>query len=201
MNSIYDFIIKPKDNRYNNEVEVGDKKLIINASIEDHKMVSRHAIVVSTPLAYCTDIKVGDEVVIHHNIFRRWYDIKGEERNSSQYFKEDKYFCKPNQIYLYKKNNTWHPFMNRCFVMPIKDNDSLTLDLERKCIGILKIGNNELEASNINPGDLVGYKPGREWEFIIDGNRIYCMKSNDIVIKYDYKGNEKEYNPSWASSS
>ena len=91
--------------------------------------------------------------------------------------------------------------MNRCFVMPIKDNDSLTLDLERKCIGILKIGNNELEASNINPGDLVGYKPGREWEFIIDGNRIYCMKSNDIVIKYDYKGNEKEYNPSWASSS
>ena len=72
MNSIYDFIIKPKDNRYNNEVEVGDKKLIINASIEDHKMVSRHAIVVSTPLAYCTDIKVGDEVVIHHNIFRRW---------------------------------------------------------------------------------------------------------------------------------
>jgi len=27
------------------------------------------------------------------------------------------------------------------------------------------------------------------------------MKSNDIVIKYEYKGNETEYNPSWAQSS
>ncbi len=85
--------------------------------------------------------------------------------------------------------------------MPIKETNSLTIDIEKKCVGILKIGNSELEASNINPGDLVGYKPGREWEFVIDGKRIYCMKSNDIVIKYDYKGNEEEYNPSWASSS
>jgi len=27
------------------------------------------------------------------------------------------------------------------------------------------------------------------------------MKSNDIVIKYEYQGNEEEYNPSWAASS
>jgi hypothetical protein len=27
------------------------------------------------------------------------------------------------------------------------------------------------------------------------------MKSNDIVIKYGHKGNETEYNPSWAQSS
>jgi hypothetical protein len=27
------------------------------------------------------------------------------------------------------------------------------------------------------------------------------MKSNDIVIKYEYKGNEAQYNPSWAKSS
>jgi hypothetical protein len=27
------------------------------------------------------------------------------------------------------------------------------------------------------------------------------MKSNDIAIKYEYQGNEKEYNPSWAKSS
>jgi hypothetical protein len=26
------------------------------------------------------------------------------------------------------------------------------------------------------------------------------MKSNDIVIKYEYKGDEEEYNPSWAHS-
>ena len=201
MNSIYDFIITPKEGRYNNEIKVEDKTLIVNTNIEDHRLVSRNAIIISTPLAYSTKIKVGDEVIIHHNIFRRWYDIKGNERNSSQYFKENLYFCKPNQIYLYKKDNNWLPFMDRCFIMPLKDINPLTLDLEQKCIGILKIGNDELKASNINPGDLVGYKPGREWEFIIDNKRIYCMKSNDIVIKYEYKGNEEEYNPSWANSS
>ena len=201
MNSIYNFIIKPKNGRYNNEINIGDTTLVVNTNIEDHKMVSRHAIVVSTPIAYCTDIKEGDEVIIHHNIFRRWYDVRGNERNSSQYFKEDLYFCKPNQIYLYKKDDKWLPFLDRCFVMPIKDTDSLTLDLEKKCVGVLKIGNKELEALDINPGDLVGYRPGREWEFIIDGKRIYCMESNDIIIKYEHKGNEEEYNPGWASSS
>jgi len=201
MNSIYNFIVKPKEGRYNNKIKIGDTTLVVNTNIEDHKMVSRHAIVVSTPIAYCTDIKEGDEVIIHHNIFRRWYDVRGNERNSSQYFKENLYFCKPNQIYLYKKDDKWLPFLDRCFVMPIKDTDSLTLDLEKKYVGILKIGNNELEALDINPGDLVGYKPGREWEFIIDGKRIYCMESNDIVIKYEYKGDEEEYNPSWANSN
>ena len=47
MNSIYDFIITPKEGRYNNEIKIGDKTLIVNANIEDHKIVSRHAIVVS----------------------------------------------------------------------------------------------------------------------------------------------------------
>ena len=47
----------------------------------------------------------------------------------------------------------------------------------------------------------MGYKPFGEFEFIVDDQRLYCMKSNDIVIKYEYKGDEAEYNPSWAQSS
>ena len=196
-----DFIISPIGDRYNNSIRVDNKKLILNTEISDHKFVNRLAKIIATPLLFQSPLNVGDEVIVHHNVFRRWYDIKGKQRNSSQYFKEDLYFCKPDQIYLYKKQNNWLPFMNRCFVMPIKDTEALTLDMEKKCVGILKIGNKELEALNINPGDLVGYRPGREWEFVIDSKRIYCMKSNDIVIKYEYKGNEEEYNPGWASSS
>ena len=40
-------------------------------------------------------IKEGDEIVIHHNVFRRYYDIKGKEKNSSKYFKDNLYFCQP----------------------------------------------------------------------------------------------------------
>ena len=74
------------------------------------------------------------------------------------------------------------------------------MEKEQNLIGILKYGNSFLEALNINPGDLVGYKPNGEWEFLIEGKRLYCMKSNDIVIKYEHKGNEEEYNPSWSNS-
>ena len=38
-------------------------------------------------------------------------------------------------------------------------------------------------------------------EPIVDEERLYCMKSNDIVIKYENEGNEVEYNPRWAGSS
>ena len=45
------------------------------------------------------------------------------------------------------------------------------------------------------------FKLIRKFDFIIDDQRLYCMKSNDIVIKYEYQGNEVENNPSWAKSS
>jgi hypothetical protein len=156
--------------------------------------------VVAIPLAYKTDIKVGDTVVIHHNVFRRFYDIKGKQKNSRSYFREDLYFVDLDQIYLYKTDTEWKSFGDRCFIKPLKNIDHLKLDKERKLIGILKYGNDSLKELKINPGDLVGYTPFGEYEFIIDNQRLYCMKSNDIVIKYGYKGNEEEYHPSWERS-
>ena len=201
MKSLFDFIVKPVDNRYDNEIKLGDKSLITNASTENFRAVSNRAIVVSTPSAYSTPIKEGDMIIIHHNVFRSFFDIRGKRKDSRSKFIDDMYFCSPDQIYLYKSTDIWKAFQNRCFIKPLLDNNDLTLDKERKLIGILKYGNSSLEAAKIVPGDLVGYTPNGEFEFIIDDERLYCMKSNDIVIKYEYQGDEKEYNPSWAKSS
>ena len=70
MKSLYQFIVKPKKERYDNIRKVGDNQLIINSNIEDHRFVSKKAVVVSTPAAFDTDIKPGDDVYVHHNIFR-----------------------------------------------------------------------------------------------------------------------------------
>jgi hypothetical protein len=200
MTSVFDFIVKPVGSRYDNKIDVEGKELILNTRIESFKSVNNIAEVVAIPLAYKTDIKVGDTIVIHHNVFRRFYDIKGKQKNSRSYFKEDLYFCDPDQIYLYKPDTEWLSFGDRCFVKPLKNNDQFKLDKERKHIGILKYGNEALNKLEINPGDLVGYKPYGEFEFIIDNQRLYCMKSNDIVIKYEYKGDEEEYSPKWVHS-
>ena len=138
--------------------------------------------------------------MIHHNVFRRWYNMRGEEKNSKSYFKEGLYFVQRNQIYLYKRKNKWQAFDDRCFISPLRDEVDINNWQEQSLIGILKYGNSALEALGINEGQLVGYKPLGEYEFVVDGKRLYCMKSNDIVIKYERQGNEVEYNPSWAQS-
>jgi len=201
MRSVFDFIVKPVEGRYDNEIKVGDKKLMLNSSIEDFKFISRKAEVVYAPIAFKSSINVGDTIIIHHNVFRRYYNQKGEAVDSSKLFKENLYFCQPDQIYLYKRNDQWNPVGARCFVMPIKNNDTFSIDKERKNIGVLKIGNKSLESLGISEGDLVGFRPNREFEFIVDDQRLYCMESNDILLKYEYKGDEEEYNPSWAKSS
>ena len=196
MRSIYDFIVKPVGKRYDNEKKVGDKTLITNSSIEAFKSVNNFAEVVATPLAYDTGINVGDVIVIHHNVFRRFYDMKGREKNSRSYFKNNLYFCSVDQIYLYERNNIRKSFLDRCFVKPLVSKKLGDKTIPNK--GILKYGNKLLKNLNIVEEDLVGFPNAREWEFVIDEELLYCMKSKDILIKYGHKEDQKEYNPSWA---
>ena len=197
MKSLYKFIIKPYDKRYNNIKKINNKELIINTSIEDHKFVSKKAIVVSTPAAFDTNINIGDVVYVHHNVFRRYYDMKGKEKNSSTFFKDELYFCSLDQIYMYNLK----PHLDYCFVKPILNKSHLSNSKEQEHFGILKYSNKSLEAVGLTSGDLVVFTPYSEFEFIIEGERLYCMKSNDIAITHEYEGDEKENNPSWAKSS
>ena len=151
MKSLYSFIVKPLSQRYDNVRRVGEKNLIINTSIENHKFISKKAVVVSTPAAYKTDVNIGDELYVHHNIFRRWYDQKGRERNSSTYFKDDLYFVSPEQIYMYNLK----PHLDYCFVKPIKNQNILENRKEQPNVGIMKYTNDTLEALGINPGTLI----------------------------------------------
>ena len=202
MKSVYDFIIEPLGETYNNKKNIGGKELVLNTKIENYKFINNVAKVVETPLAYKTPIKKGDLILIHHNVFRTFYDIKGKKKKSRSWFKEDLYFCSLDQVYLYKnkKDDDFKSINNRCFIKPLKSKRKFSVDKEQKLIGILKIGNSSLEAAGVREGDLVGYTPYGEYDFIINDERLYCMKSNDIVIKYGDKENQTEYNPSWANS-
>ena len=194
MQSISDFIIKPKNKRYNNTKQIGDSELLLNSEISDHRYVSRNAIILATPLINKTNIKTGDEVIVHHNVFRRWYDVRGIERNSRSYYKEDKYFVKPDQIFLYKRNNKWHAPKGYCFVKPIVSNNIIEKEVPLR--GVIKHVDKDLV--DIEKEDLVGFTPSSEYEFIVGGERLYRVQTNEISIKYERQGNEKEYNPSWS---
>jgi hypothetical protein len=196
MQSLFNFIVKPKKERYDNKKYIDDSELLLNTEISDHRYISRAGIVLAIPKRINTEIKIGDEVIVHHNVFRRWYDIRGKEQNSKSYYKNNKYFITLDQIFLYKRNNKWHAPKGFCFVKPIKSNNILLNEKEIPLRGIIKYVDKDLD--NINKEDLVGFTPESEYEFIVDGERLYRVPTNSISIKYERQGNEKEYNPSWA---
>ena len=195
MKSVYNFVVTPKGERYNNKVKVGDSELILNTEIFNHKHVNREAVVVSLPTVGDTDIQVGDTVIVHHNVFRRWHDVKGREKNSRSFFNESTYVISMDQIFLTKRDGEWKAPKGFCFVKPIKATDKFNIDPEKPLVGIVKYSD-----GTVKVGDLVGLRPNSKYEFLVDGERLYRVLSNFITIKYEYQGDEEEYNPSWAQS-
>ena len=196
MKSVYNFVVKPKGKRYNNTKKVGDSELIINTEIFNHQYTNREAIVISTPIIGNTNIKPGDTVIIHHNVFRRWHNVKGIEKNSRSYFNESTYFINHDQIFLYKRDDEWKAPKGYCFIKPLKAIDQFNTECEKPLQGIVKYSDGTVKVK-----DLIGYKPKTESEFIVDGERLYRVLSNLITIKYEYQGDEEEYNPSWTQGS
>jgi hypothetical protein len=196
MRSVYNYVVKPKGGRYNNSKKVGDKDLILNTEIFNHQYINREAEVISMPLINYSNIKSGSKIIVHHNVFRRWHNMKGVEKNSRSYFNESTYFITKDQIFLYKRNDEWKAPKGYCFIKPLKAKDQFNINEERPLIGIVKYSD-----GTVKEDDLIGYKPRTECEFVIDGERLYRVLSNFITIKYEYQGDEEEYNPSWAKSS
>lgn len=193
MQSLFNFIVKPKNERYDNKKYIDGQELILNSELADHRYVSRIGIVTSLPKSESTEIQVGDEVIVHHNVFRRWHDNRGKEKNSRSYYEEDKYFVTSDQIFLYKRNNKWRAPEGYCFLKPIESNDVIEKEIPFR--GIVKYLNQKLE--DIKVGDLVGFMPGGKYEFIVEGERLYRVLTKFITIKYERQGTEREYNPSW----
>ena len=196
MKSVYNFVVTPKGERYNNKKKVGDSELILNTEIFNHQYVNREAIVISTPIIGNTDIKPGDTVIVHHNVFRRWHNVNAEEKNSRSYFDESTYLVNSDQIFLYKRNKEWITPKGYCFVKPLLNKRILSYNPEMPLIGVVKHSD-----GSFKKGELVGFTPNSEYEFIIDKERLYRVMTQFITIKYEYQGDEEEYNPSWAESS
>jgi hypothetical protein len=193
MQALFDYIVKPIGGRYNNSIDVDGSELLLNTEISNHQYVNREAEILALPKNIKSNLKVGDTIVVHHNIFRRWYNIRGEEKNSRSYYKDGTYIIKEDQIFLYKRKDKWKPLKGYCFIQPIKSIDKFDESKERPLMGVVKYSD-----GSIKVGDLVGFTPWSEFEFVVDNIRLYRVLSKDISIKYEYQGDEEEYNPSWA---
>lgn len=182
MKSPYFFLIKSVGDEYTNEIEIAGQKVIINSTVENHRHVNRFAEVIQLPIHYDGDISVGDTIIVHHNVFRIYYDVKGRPKKSPNFFKDDIYFIDPYQFYMYHNGTQWNSVEDWCFVKPIdKENSYLYEEGLEENTGILKYGNKNLAEMGVVDGDKVTFSKDSEYEFEVDNEILYRMNTKDLV--------------------
>ena len=76
MKAVYNFVVTPIKNRYNNTKDIDGKELIVNTEIFNHQYVSREAIVKAIPTVGETDIKVIRNFVDNEFLARDARDLR-----------------------------------------------------------------------------------------------------------------------------
>ena len=185
MTSIHYFIVKPVNNkRYNNTTNIEGVDFITSVSQENHLASNREARVISTPLLYKGPIKTGDVLLVHHNVFKYYYDMKGRQKSSMSFFQDDIFFVELDQFFMYKQNNKWNCHDRYCFIKPINKEDGYLVKSfkEEPLVGIVKYTNEYLKNQNVKEGDKVVFKPESEYEFNVDGEKLYRMYDHQITV-------------------
>lgn len=186
MQSPFYFIVKPiNGKRYNNTKNVGGIELIISTSEEDFRFSNRFAEVIELPLGYEGPIRVGDTLLVHHNVFKFYNDIKGRRKSGRSFLKEDIFFLDNEQFYMYKHNGEWFAHDRYCFVKPIDAKDSYIKKpiSEEPLMGTMVYPNDKLLSYGISSGDTVCFEPDSEYEFIVDDEKMYRIYDHQITIK------------------
>lgn len=180
------FIVKPnKGKRYDNTVDVGGIGLIVSSSIEDHKASNRFAIVVSLPINYSGPIKVGDTLVVHHNVFKFYNDTQGRIKSGKSYYKDDLFFIEEDQFFMYGSEGNWKAIEKYCFIEPSKQKEWTISRIGSKepLMGKIIYGNETLRSMGIEEGDEVSFTPDSEYEFKIDDRLLYRVFTKDVCLK------------------
>mgnify|MGYP003669483038 CR=1 FL=1 len=185
MKSPYSFIVKPvKDKRYNNTIDINNIEFITSVSQEDHTSSNRFGEVISVPLNYKGDIQKGDLLLVHHNVFKYYYDMYGRQKSGKSYFKDDMFFIEQDQFFLYKRKDKWYTHDKYCFIKPILVEDSYIKKSSKyePLKGKIVYSNKQLDNLGVKVNDTVIFSPDSEYEFNVDGQLLYRMFTNNITM-------------------
>jgi co-chaperonin GroES (HSP10) len=181
------YIIVEIDEAYKNEID----GIIVNSTIESVAHINRIAKVVEAPSF--TILRKGDDVVVHHNMFRLRNGMRGQRVQSDYHIEDNKYFIPFTEVYMYRRGGEWNAIRPFVFLKPvdfeeevsngftITKTDSNSHKGKKKLRGIVKYLNDELEAQGVKVGDEVLFSYFSEYEFNIDGETLYKMSTKDIL--------------------
>ena len=181
--SPYKFIVSPVGGQYVNNKTVDGIELVVNTSIEEASDVNRLGIVKSVPIGYKGDVRVGDQIITQHNVFRVHFDDNGIPRQSDNHIKDDFFGITGDLIYLIIRDGERIAPDDVMFVEPITHYDEWHGYQKMQNIGIAKYVNEDMKKQGISPGYKIAFKSYSNYEFEIFGKKLYMMKSRRITAK------------------
>jgi hypothetical protein len=186
MRSPFYFIAEPlNERRYNNTKDIGGVEFIVNTSEEDHKFSNRYAKVIETPLGYEGPVRPGDILLVHHNVFKFYNDMKGNRKSGKSFFKDNKFFIESEQFFMYKSGGSWHSYDRYCFVKPVPATESYIKKpfTHEPLMAEMRYPNDYLKSKGVSAGDIVCFTPDSDYEFDVDGEKLYRVYDHQITIK------------------
>ena len=180
------FIAKPeKGKRYNNTVDWDGIDIITSTSEEDHKFSNRHAEVIEVPVGYDGPIKIGDTLLVHHNVFKYYNDMRGRRKSGKSFFKDDLFFIDSEQFFMWHDGESWNAHDRYCFVSPVETEDSFIYKplSEEPLMGIMEYPNKYLLDQGVTKGTKVSFCPDSEYEFEVDDKKMYRIYDHQITLK------------------
>lgn len=184
MQGLANFILSPKGNQqYITTENIAGFEFTTTTSIQDHLDVNRIGIVVSLPIGYKGNAKVGDEVVCWQNVFRISYDNNGVPIQSDCYIRENLFSVDQQLIYMIIRNGDKIALDENVFITPEYEEDYFEGNRGHQHVGRVKYSNKSLEEQGIRTGDKICFRRNCEHEFEIEGEKLYRMLSHRILAK------------------
>jgi|TARA_R110000744_G_scaffold157378_1_gene273138 hypothetical protein len=185
MKSLYTYIVEPLHGKlYNNVKKFEGGELITSSSIENHTTTNRYATVLAPPEKLNTPVIKGATIIVHHNVFRKYNDMKGIEQYAAGLIKDNMYMVDPYQVFMYRNpgEEKWTTLDPYCFISPVDNDIDLHNGSEKEMYGVMEYPNTYMNNLGLKKGDLIAFKTDSEYEFNIEGKKYYRVNSNNICL-------------------
>lgn len=170
-------------------------EILVENFTDDVVNTIRHGTVKEVPIMYKSILKKDDEIYFHHNIIRKTIDWEGKEQVGMYEFDRNKdlYRCPLDSIFAIVRDGIFKAVTPFCFIKPIEvTNEEYKHGLiipikndEKENYGVIRYGNSDLEEKGFNEGDIIIFSKDSEYTYNVFGEKLYRMKTNDILAKVE----------------
>lgn len=178
------FLCSPRDGRrYNNVEKIGGVDMIVSSSEESVEHSNRYAVVEELPARYSGPIKKGDTLLVHHNVFKYYNDMKGRKKSGKSFFSPGMFLIDDEQYFMYNNGEEWIVKEGFCFIkaLPMQDRFLGVKSKNEAIMGEVVYLDETLKRQGLKKGDHVLYKPSVRYKFNVDGEELYRLYSHQVV--------------------